>query len=98
MTARDFKSELEALGDVEEIDMLIHTPGGSVLEGWAIYNLVKNHPAKVSARIGGLAASMGTVIAMAADTVEMPDNAFFMIHNPSGVSMGDADEMRDYES
>lgn len=96
MTAKDFKTELDALGDVSEIDLAIHSPGGSVLEGWAIFNLLKNHPAQVRATIGGLAASMGTVIAMAADTVEMPENAFFMIHNPSGMSIGDADEMRDY--
>jgi len=95
-TAKDFKNELAALGDVEGIELSIHSPGGSVLDGWAIYNLLKASKAHVVAKIDGLAASMATVVAMAADEVHMPENAFFMIHNPSGLAIGGAEEMRDY--
>jgi hypothetical protein len=66
-----------------------------VLDGWAIYNSLKNSKAKITARVEGLAASMASVILMAADTVEIPENAYVMIHNPWGLAIGDADEMRD---
>ena len=96
VSAKDFKDQLDGLGDVDGIELAIHSPGGSVLDGWAIYNLLKGHKAHVVATIDGLAASMATVVAMAADEVRMPENAFFMIHNPSGFAVGGADEMRDY--
>ena len=96
VSAKDFKNALADVGDVQGIELAIHSPGGSVLDGWAMYNLLKGSSAHVVAKIEGLAASMATVVAMAADEVHMPENAFFMIHNPSGLAIGDAEDMRDY--
>lgn len=62
----------------------------------AIYNLLRNHPARVEGEVLGLAASMGSVIAMACDTLIMPENAMMMIHRPWGIQGGDADNMRRY--
>lgn len=62
----------------------------------AIYNLLLNHPARVEGEVLGLAASMGSVIAMACDTLIMPENAMMMIHRPWGIQGGDADSMRRY--
>ncbi|WP_313278103.1 ClpP-like prohead protease/major capsid protein fusion protein [Stutzerimonas balearica] len=96
VSARRFASDLKALGDLDQIDLHIHSPGGDVFEGTAIYNLLKNHPAKVVVYIDGLAASMASVIAMAGDTVYMPENAMMMVHKPWGIQGGDADDMRRY--
>ena len=96
VSARQFAQEVKALGDVKHIDVRIHSPGGDVFEGMAIYNLLKNHPAVVHAHIDGLAASMASVIAMAADVIHMPENAMMMIHKPWGIQGGDADDMRQY--
>lgn len=96
VSARQFAQEVKALGDVKHIDVRIHSPGGDVFEGMAIYNLLKNHPAIVHAHIDGLAASMASVIAMAADVIHMPENAMMMIHKPWGIQGGDADDMRQY--
>lgn len=46
--------------------------------------------------VDGVAASMASLIAMAGDTVIMPENAFMMIHKPWGISGGDAEKMRTY--
>ncbi len=94
VSAAEFKRELAAFGDLSLIDLHIHSPGGDVFEGMAIYNLLVNHPARVEVTIDGLAASMGSVIAMAGDTIIMPENAMMMIHRPWSMSMGDADELR----
>lgn len=57
VTARQFAQDIKALGDIKHIDVRIHSPGGDVFEGMAIYNLLKNHPAVVHAHIDGLAAA-----------------------------------------
>lgn len=96
ITAKQFATDLLACGDVSQINLRIHSPGGDVFAGMAIYNTLKAHPARLDVYIDGLAASMASVIAMAGDTVFMPSNAMMMIHKPWGVQGGDADEMRRY--
>lgn len=93
VSGSEFLRELKDLGEVEQIDLRIHSPGGSVLDGWAIANGLKNHPAHVTARVEGMAASMGSVIAMAADELEVPENAYLMIHNVTGGGFGEADDL-----
>jgi ATP-dependent Clp endopeptidase proteolytic subunit ClpP len=95
VSASAFMRDLRGMGELDEIHLSIHSPGGDVLDGWAIYNSLKNSKAKITARVEGLAASMASVILMAADTVEIPENAYVMIHNPWGLAIGDAEEMRD---
>lgn len=96
ITAQQFARDLKALGDLSKINLHIHSPGGDVFEGTAIYNLLRTHPATVDVYIDGLAASMGSVIAMAGDTIYMPENAMMMVHKPWGIQGGDADDMRRY--
>lgn len=96
ITAQQFARDLKALGDVSQIDLRIHSPGGDVFEGMAIYNLLRTHPANVDVYIDGLAASMGSVIAMVGNTIHMPENAMMMVHKPWGIQGGDADAMRRY--
>jgi ATP-dependent protease ClpP protease subunit/phage major head subunit gpT-like protein len=87
--AKQFAKDLKALGNVTHIKLRINSPGGSVFEGTAIYNLLKEHPATIETWIDGIAASMGSVIALAGDTVHIAENAYFMIHNPSAGAFGD---------
>lgn len=94
VSAKQFKATLKSFGDVARINLSIHSPGGSIIEGNAIYNELLSHPAKVSVKIGGWAASMASVIAMAGDEIEIPSNAYLMIHNPWTVSIGDSETLR----
>lgn len=96
ITAKLFAQELMALGDIRHLDIRINSLGGDVFQGIAIYNLLKNYPATKHAHIDGVAASMASVIAMAADVVFMPANTALMIHKPWGIQGGDADAMRHY--
>lgn len=96
ITAKQFSKELLALGALRDINLHIHSPGGDVFDGIAIYNQLKGHDAKITVYIDGLAASMASVIAMAGDTVIMPENAMMMIHKPWGGAAGNANEIRDY--
>ena len=94
VTPKKFKQQLDALGDIDTLDVYINSGGGEVFAGQAIYSMLKRHPAHVNAHIDGLAASMASVIAMAADTVYMPANAMMMIHNPWSKAQGDAKSFR----
>lgn len=96
ISARRFTEDLLSLGNLSHINLHIHSPGGEVFDGIAIYNQLKNHSATITVYIDGLAASMASVIAMVGDTVIMPKNAMMMIHKPWGVSWGDANDMREY--
>lgn len=94
ISAKQFAESLAALGDVGELDIHIHSPGGDVFDGTAIYNLLKQHKARKVVTVDGLAASMASVIAMAGDTIRMPENALMMIHNPWMWTGGSAEELR----
>lgn len=93
VTAKAMAAELAAL-DVSDITVRINSPGGSVFDGLAIYNALRDHPARVTTRIDGYAASIASVIALAGDTVRMADNALMMIHSPWSAVMGSAEDMR----
>lgn len=93
VSAAAFVQELAAL-DVESINLHINSPGGSVFEGVAIFNALRNHKASVTTYIDGWAASIASVVALAGDKVVMAPNAMFMIHDPWGVARGGAEDMR----
>lgn len=85
-----------ATGKSGPVAVHINSPGGNIYDGIAIYNMLKAHPGRVTVRIDGLAASMASIVAMAGDEIVIPENAMIMIHNPSGLAAGGADDMRDY--
>ena len=91
--SKEFLSDLAKL-DGQHIHLRINSPGGSVIEGSAIYNSLRRHKGGLTVHIDALAASMASVIAMAGAPVYIADNALMMIHNPWTISAGDADQLR----
>lgn len=93
VTAADIR---QAIRDVkgEDLEIEINSPGGIVTEGIAIYNAIKNAPGAKTSRITGIAASMGSYIALAADRVTAEANAIYMVHNAMGVAFGNHHNMR----
>jgi ATP-dependent protease ClpP protease subunit len=94
ITAKDFLNDINAHDDVTVINLSIHSPGGSMIDGFAMYNALKNHPAKVYGHVEGVAASMAGVVLMAADVRSMPTNAYIMTHAPQGGAMGESKDLR----
>ncbi len=93
VTAKAFAEDLAALNGCD-LKLRINSPGGDVFAAQAIYNQLKDYKGRVTAQVDGLAASAATIITCAGDTVIMPGNALFMIHNPLTYAVGNADEMR----
>lgn len=99
ISAQSFINDCRDAGVFEaaNIELHIHSPGGDVMHGFAIYNTMQRLTGTVDIYIDGLAASMASVIACLPNaTVHMPSNAWMMIHKPWGGMAGDSDEMRDY--
>lgn len=93
ITAKSFQKELTALGKVTAIDLRVNSPGGDVFDGFAIYNMLAQHPASIDVYVDGVAASIASIIAMSGNTIKMAKNSMMMIHNPQGVAIGDENEM-----
>ncbi len=93
-TAASFQKDLKELGEVSQINLRINSPGGSVFEGIAIGNMLRQHKARVVAHVDALAASIASVIVASCDEVIMPENSMLMIHNPWTISMGNAKALR----
>ena len=91
--AKQFIDDLNRI-TAGKIDLRLNTPGGSVFDGNAMYNALKRHSATITTYIDGLAASMGSIIALAGDKVHMADNAMYMIHNPWTIAWGEASDLR----
>jgi len=95
VSAKGFLAELGALPDGVPIDLRLNSPGGSVFDAVAIYNALQRHDGAITVWIDGVAASAASYVAMAGDEIVMPENAFLMIHDPSGLVMGTAADMRE---
>jgi ATP-dependent Clp protease, protease subunit len=94
ITPKDFKSDLDSLGDIQTLNIYINSDGGDVFAGQAIYSMLKRHPATKNIYIDGLAASIASLIAMAGDKIIMPANAMMMVHRAWTVAMGNANDFR----
>lgn len=94
VTPKAFKAELDALGDIEQIDIYINSGGGDVFAGEAIYNMLRRHNARKIVHIDGLAASIASIIAMAGDEIVMPENAMLMIHEAWTITGGNKRDLR----
>jgi ATP-dependent Clp endopeptidase proteolytic subunit ClpP len=93
ITAQSFIDEIKEY-DNKELNIHINSLGGEVFEGMAIYSIIQRRKAKTTVYIEGIAASIASVIALAADEVIMSENSLLMIHNAWGGTQGDARDMR----
>lgn len=95
VTAAGVRDALRAMPAERPLMVRINSGGGSVFEGFAIYNMLARHAGHVTVRVDALAASMASLIAMAGNEIVMPGNSFLMLHNPWSLTVGDAGAHRD---
>ncbi|MEJ8811410.1 head maturation protease, ClpP-related [Variovorax ureilyticus] len=92
--ASDFRQQLDAVQS-PTLALEINSPGGDVFAGVAIYNMLKASGKTIAVKVMGVAASAASLIAMAGDTIEMPENTFMMVHNPLTGIYGNAEDLRE---
>lgn len=92
--AEDFVRELRDVR-ASRLNVRINSPGGSVFDGVTMANALRAHPATVTVQVDGIAASIASVIALAGDRLVMMPQSQLMIHDASGLSIGNAADMRE---
>lgn len=93
-SAQSFRKDLEALGNVKKINVMINSPGGSVGDGLTIASLLQRHSAYVTAYVDGMACSIASVIACAADKLVMGRSSLLMVHDALTFTYGNAKDLR----
>lgn len=94
VTPKQFKEDLDNLGDIDTLNIYINSGGGDIFAGQAIYSMLKRHNANKTVYVDGLAASIASVIAMAGDKIVIPKNAMIMIHKAWTGMYGNANDFR----
>jgi ATP-dependent Clp endopeptidase proteolytic subunit ClpP len=92
-TAAHVRDTLSVYGK-GDLDVDLNSEGGAITEGIAIYHALRKHDGKVTVRVTGLAASMGSVILQAGDHRVISQGAYVMIHNPSLATAGESSDLR----
>lgn len=94
VTAKRIAAALRAIGK-GPVTVNINSPGGDLFEGFAIYNLLRDHDGEVTVKVLGLAASAASVIAMAGDTIQVSRASFVMIHNTWVMAIGNRNDLHE---
>lgn len=99
LTAKSFLDEMRALPDsAKTLRVHVNSPGGDVFDAVAIANMLRAQSQEqgrtVEMLIEGLAASAASIITSAGDSIKIASNAVMMIHNPAGLVVGEAKDMR----
>lgn len=87
----DFMAQID---NNANMTVFINSGGGDVFAGIAIHNILSRHSGHKTGIVDGLAASIASVILMACDEIVMSSGAQIMIHKPSSVAYGNADDFR----
>lgn len=93
MTARALVAELAGMTG-KALTVYINSPGGSVIDAAAIYSALNRHTMPVSIIVDGWALSAASLIAMAGQSLTMGTASLLMLHNPSAIAYGNADDFR----
>jgi len=93
LSASEFKTQLRKIPANQPVVLRIDSEGGSVFDGLSIHDAVASHAGRVTAKIQN-AFSIASLIAMAADEVEIAANGYWMIHSPAMDTYGTADDLR----
>jgi len=94
ITMQSINEQLNSI-DSNNIVLNISSLGGDLIHALTIYDLLRNHKANITAKIMGATASSGTVIAMAANKIEMSDNSLFLVHRASSFAGGNSEDLRE---
>ncbi len=90
--AKKFYNDLKNI-EADTVKIRINSPGGSVFEGLAIYNILLGSSKKIITQVDGIAASIASIIYLAGQERIMAENSYLLMHNPTAIAFGDHKEM-----
>lgn len=77
-----------------DVTINLDSPGGVVSDGLNIYNAMMSYEGRITVNVSTIAGSIASVIACAADVVNMNSNAQFMIHRAWTMAMGNTGDLK----
>lgn len=98
VTDKSILAQLSDTSPVEDIHVVVNSPGGHVWQGLNIYQALVAREGMVDVEVRGIAGSIASVVAMAGDRITMHQSSRFMIHNamgPSALAFGNAAKLRE---
>lgn len=72
----------------DDVCIILNSYGGSCNAATRMHDDIRAYPGRVNLMISGTAASAATVLATAADHLEMTPGSLYMIHDPSTIAWG----------
>ena len=94
ITSATFKSLLADCDPSQELVIRIDSEGGSVFDGLGIHDAIAAWPGDVRAVVESSAFSIASFIAMAADSIDITENGYLMLHNPYTATEGDSEDLQ----
>lgn len=85
---------LDSLDSSKPINIIINSPGGSIMDGMAIYDTIKRCKSKIITTCTGMAASMAFVLLLSGDTRRMHKHSKLMMHEASGYEWGKTKDLK----
>lgn len=93
----EFKEELDNIGNVQNLNIYINSPGGDVFTASTMISMlqrVKDKGTTINTYVDGLSASAASFLMMVADNVNLYRNSTVMVHKPMSWAMGNANDMQ----
>jgi ATP-dependent protease ClpP protease subunit len=94
ITASLVRGALELVETGADVTFIVNSPGGDPTEGESIRAMIADWPGKTTVKVQGDAMSAASLLIMGADVIEMSEGSIMMVHDPSTVTWGTADEHR----
>ena len=97
ITKDSFAAMLTKCDREQELELVIDSDGGSVLQGMAMVDMIEAWPQKTRAVVSSVAFSMASVLAAACDETTITRNGYLMWHEPRILPDGEmmtADSLR----
>lgn len=94
VSASEFIRDLKAI-KAPAIHMTVNSPGGSVFDAVAMFHALRASGKQIKVTVLGIAASAASFLALAGDTIVMPEGTMMMLHKPLTGMRGNADDLRE---
>lgn len=95
ISARQFLADFKSVQE-PNVDLIINSPGGSIVDAIAMFNGMKASGKKINTRVLGIAASAASYLMMVGEHRTMPSNTMMFLHNPiNSMFDANAEDMRD---
>lgn len=78
----------------EDMEIVINSPGGSVMEGLQTINLIQKCPYQITATVEVMACSIAAVIALSCDKIKIKSTDIMVLHNSMTITMGNKEQLQ----